>query len=46
MVTLNLYETFVWFKVSGFCYTIDNELSLGLLLDILLLSCVMEILMF
>ena len=33
-------------KVSGFCYTTNTGLSLGLLLDILLLSCVMEILQF
>lgn len=33
------------FQASGVCYTIDNRVSLGLLLEILL-SCVMEILQF
>ena len=31
-------------EASGFCYTIENRPSLGLLLDILLLPCVMRIL--
>lgn len=34
----------VWFKASGFCYTTNAALSLGHLLDILLLPCVVEIL--
>jgi hypothetical protein len=34
----------VWFKGSGFCYTINTGSSLGLLLDILLLPRAMEIL--
>lgn len=34
-----------WLDVSGFCYTTDDGLSLGLLLDILILSCVVEILL-
>lgn len=37
-------EALVWLEDSSFCYTIDNGLSLGLLSDILLLLCVMEIL--
>ena len=33
-----------WSGSSGFCYTINTGSSLGLLSDILLLPCVMEIL--
>ena len=36
----------VWFKTSGFCYTINTGPSLGLLLNILLLPGFMEILQF
>lgn len=32
-------------KVSGLCYITENELSVGLLLDSLRLSCIMEILL-
>ena len=32
-------EPLVWFEASDFCYTIDTGSSLGLILDILLLSC-------
>jgi hypothetical protein len=39
-------ESLVWLKASGFCYSIHTETSLGLLSDILLLPCVMEILQF
>ncbi|KAL6089636.1 hypothetical protein STEG23_027374 [Scotinomys teguina] len=37
-------ESLVWFKASGFYYTIDAGSSLELLLDILLLPCVVKIL--
>jgi hypothetical protein len=37
-------EPLVWFKASGFCYAINPGSSLGLLLDILLLPCIIEIL--
>ena len=37
-------EALVQFEVSGFCYTINTGSLLGLLSDILLLPCVMEIL--
>ena len=37
-------ESLVWFKFSGFRDTINTGCSPGLLLDILLLPCVMEIL--
>jgi hypothetical protein len=37
-------ESLVCFKASGFCYTISTGPSLGLLLDMLLFPCVMEIL--
>lgn len=33
-------------KASGFCYTTVDGVSLGLLFNILLLSCVMEFLLF
>lgn len=39
-------ESRIWFKASSFCYTIDTGPSLDFLLDILLLSCMVEILMF
>ena len=39
-------KSLVWFKASGFNNTIDTGPSLGLLLDILLLSSVMEILQY
>ena len=39
-------NSLVWFKASGFCYPIKTGCSLGLLLDILLLPCVMGILYF
>ena len=37
-------ESLIWSKASGFYYTIDAGPSLGLLLVILQLPCVMEIL--
>lgn len=37
-------ESLVWFEASGFCYTINTGSLLGLLSDILLLPCVMELL--
>lgn len=39
-------ESFVWLEASGFCYTIHNWLLLGFFLDILLYTCVIELLMF
>jgi hypothetical protein len=40
----SMSEPWVWFEVSGFCYPIHyTSFSLGLLSDILLLPCVMEI---
>ena len=39
-----LQKVIVWFKASGFYYTVDAGPSLGLFLDSLLLPCVMEIL--
>ena len=44
LVSVHYKESLVWFKVSVFCYTIDTGLTLELFLDILLLSCAMEIL--
>jgi hypothetical protein len=35
-------QALVWFKASGFCYTINTGSSQGLLSDFLLLPCVME----
>jgi hypothetical protein len=44
-LSTHLYlQAFVWSKTSGFCYTINTGSLLGLLLDVLLLPCVMEIL--
>jgi hypothetical protein len=37
-------ESLVWFKIPGVCDTINIGLSLGFLLVILLLPCVVEIL--
>jgi hypothetical protein len=39
-------DLLVWYEASGFCYSIDPGISLGLLSDILLLPCVMKILYF
>jgi hypothetical protein len=36
----------VWFEASGFCYTINTGSSWGLLSNILLMSCVKEMLWF
>jgi hypothetical protein len=44
LANIHCNESLVWFKASGFCYTINTGSSLGLLCDILLLPCVMEIL--
>jgi hypothetical protein len=44
LANVHCNEFLVWFKASGFCYTINIGSSLGLLLDILLLPCIMEIL--
>ena len=38
------HDSLVWIKASDFCYTINTGSLPGLLLDILLLPCVMEIL--
>lgn len=46
LASVRYKESLVWFKISGFCYTINNESSLWLLLNILLLPCVIEILQF
>lgn len=35
LVSVLCYESLVWSKASGFCYTTSNRMSLGLLLDIL-----------
>jgi hypothetical protein len=40
--TLN--DWLVWYEASGFCYAINTGISWGLLSDILLLPCVMEVL--
>ena len=44
--SVHFNESLVWYEVSGFCDTISTGSSQGLLLDILLLFCVMEILQF
>ena len=44
LANVHCNESLVWFEASGFCYTINTGSSLGLLSDILLLPCVMEIL--
>lgn len=41
-----IVEWLVWLQASGFWYTTDNRLLLGLLLSFLLFSYVMEILLF
>lgn len=46
LVSVLCQESSVWLKAFGFCYTITDGLLLGLLLDILLLSCVMGIMIF
>lgn len=46
LVNVHCNEALVWFEVSGYCDTINTSSSLGLLLVILLLPCVMEILQF
>ena len=40
LANVHCNESLVWFKASGFCYTINTGSSLGLLSDILLLPCV------
>jgi hypothetical protein len=44
LANIHCNESMVWFVASGFCYTINTGSSPGLLLDILLPPCVMEIL--
>jgi hypothetical protein len=44
LVNVSYRDSFTWFEAWGFCYTINTGSSLGLLLDILLLLCIMEIL--
>jgi len=39
-------KSLVWFKASGFCYTINTGSSLGPLSHILFLPCIIEILQF
>lgn len=46
LISVHYCEALVWFEASGCCCTIDNGFLLGLLLDILFLSCIMEILQF
>ena len=41
-----MFIALVWFEASGFCYPINAGSSPGFFSDILLLSCVMEILQF
>jgi hypothetical protein len=43
LVNVRYNESLLWFEIFGFCDTINIGSSLGLLLVILLLSCVMEI---
>ncbi|KAL6092449.1 hypothetical protein STEG23_022795, partial [Scotinomys teguina] len=44
LASVHCKESWVWFEASGFCCTMDAGPSLGLLLDILLLPCVVGIL--
>lgn len=44
LANVHCNESLVWFEVFGFCDTITIGNSSGILLVILLLSCVMEIL--
>jgi hypothetical protein len=46
LVNVHCNESLVWFKASSFCYTINTGSSPGLLSDILMWPCVMEILQF
>lgn len=39
-------ESLIWFEAAGFCYTISTGTSLGLLSNIWMMPCVMEILSF
>lgn len=42
LTNIHWNESLVWFEVSSFCDTINTKSSLGLLLAVLLLPCVME----
>lgn len=44
LANVHCNDSLVWFEASSFCYTTNTGFSLGLLSNILLLSCVMEIL--
>jgi hypothetical protein len=44
VVYTSVSQELAWHKFSGFCYSINTAISLGLLSDVLLLPCVMEIL--
>jgi hypothetical protein len=45
LANVHCNESLVWFDISGFYYTISTiRLSPGLLLDVLLLACFLEIL--
>lgn len=39
LASVHCSESLVWLEASGFCYTSNTGSSLGLLLDILLMSC-------
>ena len=43
LANAHCHESLVCFKASGFCYTINTGSSPGLLSDILMWPCVMEI---
>jgi hypothetical protein len=44
LANVHCRDSLQWFEASGFCSTVNTGSSLGLLLDILLFPCVMEIL--
>lgn len=44
LVNVHCNDMKVWYEPSGFCYSINTGTSLGLLLDILLLPCVLKVL--
>lgn len=44
--SVHCQKSLIWLEASSFCYTIDNWLSVALTINILLLVCVMEILLF
>jgi hypothetical protein len=44
LANVHFNESFIWYEASGFCYIINTGTSLGLLLDILSMPCVVEIL--